>query len=128
MENNFEKVLEHFDKIFNTNTKKDITELPLFHVFYEYFADDFYTPTDETKELMKERRLISDKLEKTFTKKQQQLFENYWDLDSQISENLRKQLFLFGYITATELFKETAISQAITESTRLNTDKRKSKK
>ena len=109
MEDNYKKILEHFDSIFETNTKKEIRDLPLFNAFYEYFADDFYTPTEETKKLMKERRIVSDELEKIFTEQQQKLFEKYWDLDSQIAENLRKQLFLFGYITATELFIETEI-------------------
>ena len=109
MEDNYKKILEHFDSIFETNTKKDIRDLPLFNVFYEYFADDFYTPTEGTKKLMKERRIVSDELEKIFTEQQQKLFEKYWDLDSQIAEDLRRQLFLFGYITATELFIETEI-------------------
>lgn len=109
MEDNYKKILEHFDSIFETNTKKEIRDLPLFNAFYEYFADDFYTPTEETKKLMKERKIVSDELEKTFTEQQQKLFEKYWDLDSQIAENLRKQLFLFGYITAMELFIETGI-------------------
>lgn len=105
--NQSEETLKHFDKIFETETRKNIKQMPLFNVFYEYFADDFYTPTEETRDLMKERRLISDKLEKTFTEEQQKLFEKYWDLDGQIAEDLRRQLFLFGYITATELFLET---------------------
>ena len=109
MKDNYKKILEHFDSIFETNTKKEIKDLPLFNVFYEYFTDDFYTPTEETKKLKKERRIVSDELEKTFTEQQQKLFEKYWDLDSQIAEDLRRQLFLFGYITATELFIETGI-------------------
>lgn len=113
MEDNYKKILEHFDSIFETNTKKEIRDLPLFNVFYEYFANDFYTPTEETKKLMKERRIVSDKLEKTFAEGQQKLFEEYWDLDSQIAEDLRRQLFLFGYITATELFIETEVKGKI---------------
>lgn len=109
MEDNYKKILEHFDSIFGTNTKKGIRNLPLFNVFYEYFADNFYTPNEETKRLMQERRIVSDELEKIFTEQQKKLFEKYWDLDSQIAEDLRKQLFLFGYITATELFIETEI-------------------
>lgn len=107
MEDKYKKILEHFDSIFGTNTKKGIRNLPLFNVFYEYFADNFYTPNEETKRLMQERRIVSDELEKIFTEQQKKLFEKYWDLDSQIAEDLRKQLFLFGYITATELFIET---------------------
>lgn len=109
MEDNYKKILEHFDSIFETNTKKEIKDLPLFNVFYECFADDFYTPTEETKKLMKERRIVSDELEEIFTEQQKKLFEKYWDLDSQIAEDLRRQLFLFGYIVATELFIETGV-------------------
>lgn len=124
MKDNYKKILEHFDSIFETNTKKEIKDLPLFNVFYEYFADDFYTPTEETKKLMKERRIVSDELEKTFTEEQKTLFEKYWDLDSQITEDLRKQLFLFGYMTATEIFKETDMSQTTTENTRMTQNKK----
>lgn len=105
--NNSYKYLKHFDSIFDTNTRKTIKQMPLFDVFYEQFADDFYIQREEVQALIKERRIISEKLEKSFTKEQQKLFEEYWDLDSQIAEDLRKQLFLFGYITATELFIET---------------------
>lgn len=105
--NNSYKYLKHFDKIFDTNTRKTIKQMPLFDVFYEQFADDFYIQREEVQGLIKERRIISEKLEKSFTKEQQKLFEEYWDLDSQIAEDLRQQLFLFGYITATEIFMET---------------------
>lgn len=101
--------LRHFDNIFNTNTRNNIRQMPLFDVFYEWFADDFYIQRKEIQDLITKRRITSDKLEETFTEEQQKLFEEYWDLDSQIAEDLRKQLFLFGYITATELFIETEI-------------------
>ena len=101
--------LKHFDNIFNTNTRNNIRQMPLFDVFYERFADDFYIQRKEIQDLITKRRITSDKLEETFTEEQQKLFEEYWDLDSQIAEDLRKQLFLFGFITATELFIETGI-------------------
>lgn len=59
------------------------------------------------------RRITSDKLEGTFTEEQQKLFEEYWDLDSQIAEDLRKQLFYFGYTVETELFLETGVKGKI---------------
>ena len=87
--------LRHFDNIFNTNTRNNIKQMPLFDVFYERFADDFYIQREEVKDLIMKRRITSDKLEETFTEEQQKLFEEYWDLDSQIAEDLRKQLFMF---------------------------------
>lgn len=107
--NNSDKYLKHFDNIVGTNTRNNIKQMPLFDVFYERFADDFYIQRKEIQDLITKRRITSDKLEETFTEEQQKLFEEYWDLDSQIAEDLRKQLFLFGFITATELFIETGI-------------------
>jgi len=107
--NNSYEYLKHFDDIVGTNTRNNIRQMPLFDVFYERFADDFYIQRKEIQDLITKRRITSDKLEETFIEEQQKLFEEYWDLDSQIAEDLRKQLFLFGYITATELFIETGI-------------------
>ena len=67
MRNNSGKVLKHFDNIFNTNTRNNIKQLPLFRVFYEYFADDFYTTDDDTKELITKRTEISEKLKEQVT-------------------------------------------------------------
>ena len=107
MRNNSGKVLKHFDNIFNTNTRNNIKQLPLFRVFYEYFADDFYTTDEDTKELITKRTEISKKLKEQLTEEQQKLWEEYWDIDNQIQEELHRNLFLYGYITATELFVET---------------------
>ena len=93
--NNSYEYLKHFDDIVGTNTRNNIRQMPLFDVFYERFADDFYIQREEIQELITKRRRTSDKLEETFTEEQQELFEEYWDLDSQIAEDLREQLFMF---------------------------------
>lgn len=107
MMNDSAKVLKHFDDIFNTNTRNNMKQLPLFRVFFEKFKEDFYTVDEETKELITKRTEISKKLKEQLTEEQQKLWEEYWDIDNQIQEELRRNLFLYGYITATELFVET---------------------
>ncbi|MBQ3413953.1 MAG: hypothetical protein IJH39_01095 [Clostridia bacterium] len=52
---------------------------------------------------------ISDELEKTFTPEQKQLFERYWKIGSEITAEENEQLFIFGYIIATQLNIEVKI-------------------
>ena len=52
---------------------------------------------------------IADKLESTFSKEQKKLFEQYWELGTQMCEEEQQQLFLFGYIIATKLNIESKI-------------------
>ena len=115
MRNDSAKVLKHFDNIFNTDTSNKIKKLPLFRVFFEKFKEDFYTVDEGTKELIAKRTEISKKLKEQLTEEQQKLWEEYGSINSEIDDNLKRQLFLFGYITATELFVETTDKKDISK-------------
>ena len=108
---NGKEVLKHFDTIFNIETIKNIKfdDMKLLKVLYEYFEENLYTPNERYSELRKEHIAISDELEKTFTPDQQQLFEKQWEIGSELCAEENEQLFLFGYIIATQMNIETKI-------------------
>lgn len=110
MENNTE-ILKHFDNVFNTETAKHIkfNNMKLLKVLYEYFEEDVYTPSTKYSELRHKHIEISDELEKTFTPEQKELFERYWEVGSEMTTEENEQLFLFGYIIATQLNTEAKI-------------------
>lgn len=112
MENSTE-ILKHFDSIFNTETAKHIKfdNMKLLKALYEYFEEDVYTPTKKYSELRHKHIEISDELEKTFTPKQKQLFERYWEIGSEMTAEENEQLFLFGFVIAKELDRETQFTK-----------------
>ena len=103
------EILKHFDSIFNTETTKHIKfqDMKLLKILYEYFEEDIYKPSAKYLELMHKHVEISDELEKTFTPEQSQLFEHYWEVGSEMTTEENEQLFLFGYVIAKELDRET---------------------
>ena len=105
------KILSHFDAIFNTETIKNIKfdNMKLLKVLYEYFEENLYTPSERYSALRKEHIAISDELEKTFTPEQKELFEKYWEVGSLMTAEENEQLFLFGYVIAKELDRETIL-------------------
>ena len=105
------EILKHFDVIFNTETAKHIKfqDMKLLKALYEYFEEDIYKPSAKYLELMHKHIEISDELEKTFTPEQAQLFEQYWEVGSEMTLEENEQLFLFGIIMARELDIETKI-------------------
>ena len=100
-----ERYLKHFDSIFGTKTIKNLNlnKVPLLKILFEHFEEDLYTPSQRYKELRRKRIELSDKLESSFTQEQQELFEQYWEIDNQILVEEEQQLFLFGYLVANEL-------------------------
>lgn len=106
-----QEVLKHFDNIFETDTLKHInfSNMKLLKILFNYFEEDLYTPSDKYNELRAKAIKISDKLEATFTKEQQELFEDYWEAESLMHCEENEQMFLFGYIIAKELDIESKI-------------------
>lgn len=100
-----QEVLKHFDSIFDTETFKNInfSNMKLLKVLFNYFEEDLYTPSDKYNELRAKAIKISDKLESTFTKEQQELFEDYWEAESLMHCEENEQMFLFGYIISKQL-------------------------
>lgn len=105
------EILVHFDNIFNTETIKNIKfdNMKLLKTLYDYFEEDIYTPSAKYSKLRHKHIQISDELEETFTQEQKKLFEEYWEIGSEMCVEENKQLFLFGYIIAKELDIETKL-------------------
>lgn len=108
---NAKETLKHFDSIYDTETLKniDFSNMKLLKVLFNYFEEDLYTPSDKYNELRAKAIKISDKLESTFTKEQQELFEDYWEAESLMHCEENEQMFLFGYIIAKQLDIESEI-------------------
>lgn len=108
---NSKEMLKHFDSVFNTETIRNIKfdNMKLLKVLFNYFEEDIYTPSTKYSTLRHKHIEISDELERTFTPDQRELFEKYWEIGNQMCEEENEQLFLFGYIIATQLNIETKI-------------------
>ena len=100
------EILQQFDSRFGTD---NFNEMKFLIRFFEYFEEDLYRPSEESNKLRKEQAEIVDKLDETFTKEQQILFEKYWEVSNQIIFEEQQQLFLFGYIVAKEMEKEAQL-------------------
>lgn len=111
MEEKAKETLRHFDSIFDMDTLKniDFNNMKLLKVLFNYFEEDLYTPSLEYEKLRTKQLRVSDKMESTFTEEQQKLFEQYWEITSQMSCEEEQQLFLFGYIIATKLNIESNV-------------------
>ena len=107
------EILKHFDYIFETDTLKhiDFGNMKLLKALFNYFEEDLYTPSIKYERLRTKQIRISDKLESTFTQEQQELFEKYWEVTSEMSLEEDEQLFLFGFIIAKKLDKEAEIKK-----------------
>lgn len=108
------EILQQFDSIFWTDTLKNLkninfNEMKFLIRFFEYFEEELYRPSEESNKLRKEQVEIVDKLDETFTKEQQILFDKYWEVSNQIIFEEQQQLFLFGYIVAKEMEKEAQL-------------------
>ena len=99
------RYLKHFNEIFGTRVL-ELKNADLLKMFYEDFADYFYTPSEESHRINDEKIEILNELLDTFTDEQKRLFDKYMDLDNQMDAELEMQLFLFGYIFQSELSKE----------------------
>ena len=102
---NAEKILKHFDSIFNTDSLKTInfSNMKMLKALYEYFEEDIYTPSPKYSKLRHKHIEISDKLESTFSDEQKKLFEQYWELGTQMCEEEQQQLFLFRFYHSNQI-------------------------
>lgn len=103
-----EEYLKHFDNIFETNTFENIKfdNMKMLKKLYEYFGEDLYTSSSRHKELRIKYIEESEKLEETFSEEQQRQFEKCWELYNEMLGETEEQLFIFGYILASELNTE----------------------
>lgn len=114
MENDTDKareMLQHFDKIFETETFKHriFDNMKLLQKIFEYFDCELYKPSPIYKEFRKQHIEISDLLEQSFTEAQKALFDKFMEIGNKMLIEENEQLFYFGYIIAKELERESKI-------------------
>lgn len=103
--------LKHFDKIFNTQTLKDINldNMVLLKELYILLEDYLSRTNNKNSAIRKENIKLYNRLKTTFTKEQKELFDEFIDLNNEEMANDQEQLFIFGYIMAKELDNESNI-------------------
>lgn len=103
-------ILEHFDKIFETNIKEKIAlDIPIIKLIYERLEEELTIPNEEYGKLRKDHIKLSEKLETFLSKEQWDIFEEHWDLTNQLGAIESEQLFYFGWIMAKALEEDTKI-------------------
>ena len=103
--------LENFDRIFGTKVNKKIKlNMPMLHIIFENFREDVYSPSKKYKELRRKKIELFNKFRKDLRDEQMKIFNNYNEIENQITEKIEEQLFMFGYIVATELLNEVEIN------------------
>lgn len=103
--------LENFDRIFGTKVNKKIKlNMPMLHIIFENFREDVYSPSKKYKELRRKKIELFNKFRKDLRDEQMKIFNNYNEIENQITEEIEEQLFMFGYIVATELLNEVEIN------------------
>lgn len=105
-----QQILKHFDKTFCTKIVNNMSlNMPLLKNLYEKFEEDIFKPNEKYEILRKEQIKIADELYPTFTEKQNNLFEKYWQITNQLNSIEDEQAFCVGFIMAKEIEKEGKI-------------------
>lgn len=107
------QILKDFDEIFETDTLNNIKfeNAKLLKKLYSLFKEEIYTPSTEYKNLLHQYNILVEELSETFTEKQHDLHTKAMEIKNQMSDEADGQLFLFGYIIAKEIEKETKLSR-----------------
>ena len=74
---------------------------------YEAFIDNIYETTEVEERVEKEISKIQNELWKKFSKKQKRLFDKWLYYESDRSEEVNKQTFIYAFSLATQLFTES---------------------
>lgn len=109
-EKNIKNYLEGFDEEFKTHTKNRIQETPLLLKLFNDFIQRIYRPSKVYKLALKNKNEISEKLNKTLTEEQKQLFKQWQYFDDEILFDLTEQSFIYGYSMCCQL-RDEAIKQ-----------------
>lgn len=105
-----ENILKHFDNVFSTRVTNHIKlNIPLLKILFKKFEEDLYVSSSKYNELRKQQIKLSNELCSTFNQSQRDTFEEYCQLTNQLGSMEDEQLFLFGFIMAKELDKESKI-------------------
>ena len=110
LKNKEKNYLAGFDEEFKTHTKNRIQETPLLLKLFNDFIQQIYRPSKIYKLALKNKNEISEKLNKTLTEEQKQLFKQWQYFDDEILFDLTEQSFIYGYSMCCQL-REEAIKQ-----------------
>lgn len=107
------ELVNHFNSVFETQTFKDIifNDMKLLQKMFELFEYELYKPSPLYEKLRRQHIKLSDQLEKTFTKDQHKLFEEFMEIGNKMGIEENEQLFYFGFILAKEIEKESKIEK-----------------
>lgn len=103
--------LEHFDKIFKTDTLNHINldNMVLLKGLYKLLEEYLCKTNKEYNAIRISSSKLYDELQAILTKEQKQLFNEFLDLNNEEMSSIQEQLFIFGYIMAKELDNESNI-------------------
>ncbi len=102
-----EEYIKNFEKTFEIKYMNiDTSKLPLLKYILREFGEDLYMPSEKSKKIREKRKILGNKLRESFTEEQKEKFEKYVYLESQETEELEEQLFMYGFIMAQELYIE----------------------
>jgi len=99
-----------FDEVFNTHTEDEIElDKPLLNILFNELRDKLYTTSKEYIELQREVCKLYDELFKSLNIEQKELLEKIDEMNCQIYAEQEKKLFIWGYLIARELDRESGI-------------------
>lgn len=103
--------LKHFDKIFNTQTLKNINldNMSLLKELYSLLEEYLSRTNNESSDIRLKSIKLYDELKSTLTDKQIELLDKIFDLNNEEMSKDLEQIFIFGYIIAKELDNESNI-------------------
>ena len=99
-----------FDEVFNTRTKDKIElDKPLLNIIFNELRDKLYTTSKEYIELQRECCKLYVELFRGLNTEQKELIGKIDKMNCQIYAEQEKKLFIWGYLIARELDRESGI-------------------
>lgn len=103
--------LEHFDKIFKTDTLNHINldNMVLLKGIYRILGDYLCKNNKDYNSIRVKSSKLYDRLQNILTEEQKSIFNEFIDLNNEEMSSIQEQLFIFGYIMAKELDNESNV-------------------
>lgn len=103
--------LEHFDKVFKTDTLNHINldNMVLLKGIYRILEDYLCKTNKDYKSIRVKSSKLYDKLQTILSEEQKSIFNEFIDLNNEEMSSIQEQIFIFGYIIAKELDNESNI-------------------
>ena len=102
-----EDYLKNFDEVFGTKTSKSIKlNMPLLKNIFNNFREDIYFPSKKHDRLRNKEIELYEKLKESLSDEQIKEINKIMEIQNQMTEEVEEQLFLFGFVVATELSEE----------------------